>query len=104
MPSIAHEGSITFWLQHEHKDWFENEDRYSFGSFKQEEFEVQATKQPDKTIELNVIGTLNQQFNFRESIPHCDDKGLFVAITWAHSSINLYLNGNLTRTLKSDGS
>ena len=30
---IQKEGSIEFWLRHEHKDWHTNSNGYDFGSF-----------------------------------------------------------------------
>jgi hypothetical protein len=98
---IEKEGSITFTLKHEHKDWATNDSGYRFGTVKISGVSVEAVKNPDRTVQLKVSGPLGKDFEFRTYIPECDERGLFVAITWKEPEINLYLNGKLVETKKS---
>jgi hypothetical protein len=90
---LKNEGSIVFWLNHEHKDWPTNSSGYNFGTIAQKDISAEAKKHPDKTIEIKIIGPLDKTFVFRRSIPPCDQRGLQVVITWKHDNVQLYLNG-----------
>ncbi len=96
---IQSEGSITFWLRHEHEDWTTNSESYHFATVKRPGVAVKAIKHPDKTIELELSGPLGQHFDFRHLIPECEARGLFVAITWKAPELNLYLNGKLVEAV-----
>ena len=97
MPDIHELGSITFWLRHEHTDWFENQNRYNFGSVSNGGIQATAIKHPDKTIQIDITGAMNQDFTFHTPAPHCGPEGMHVAITWGNLEIKLYLNGALVQ-------
>ena len=97
--SILNEGSMTFWLRHEHKDWTSNSNTYSFGEIEHSGIIAGSIKKPDRTVEIKLSGALGRDFTFRQSIPTCDERGLSVAFTWTDKEINLYLNGRLVETI-----
>jgi hypothetical protein len=93
--SIKNEGSLVFWLNHEHKDWPTNSSGYNFGTSRIEDISAETKKHPDKTIEIKIIGPFNKTFVFQRPIPPCDQRGLQVVITWGNDKVQLYLNGKL---------
>jgi hypothetical protein len=92
------EGTITFWLKHQHPDWPSNSNGYYFGPFSHEDLSVKAVKHPDKTLELFVSGPSGRSFEFKHPVPECPPKGLMVVITWTPKEMKLYLNTKLTET------
>jgi hypothetical protein len=96
---VQDEGTITFWLRHQHADWATNGHRYDLGRTYRSGVFVEAVKQPDRTIELSVSGPLGETFDMRSPIPPCDARGLFVAITWQGTKADLYLNGEHAQTV-----
>lgn len=90
---LKNEGSMVFWLNHEHKDWATNSSGYNFGAIEQQEISAEAKKLPDKTIEIKIVGPFDKSFVFQRPIPPCDKRGLQVAITWNNNKVELYLNG-----------
>ena len=92
--SVKDEGTVTFWMQHDHADWFSNNDRYRFPMIRHENLTVETVKNPDCTIEININGLRQQRLRFVQPIPtSCDARGLHVAITWTVENVILYLNG-----------
>jgi len=89
------EGSVVFTLTHPDKDWPGNIAVYDFGEVAAEGVVVQAKKNSDRTIELVVEGPLGGRNRFSSPIPECDERGLFVAITWKKPEVRFYLNGQL---------
>jgi len=90
---LKNEGSMVFWLSHEHKDWPTNSSGYNFGTIEQKEISAEAKKHPDKTIEIKLIGPFDKTFVFKNPIPQCDQRGLQIAMTWKNDKVELYLNG-----------
>jgi Concanavalin A-like lectin/glucanases superfamily len=91
-------GTITFWLRHEHADWATNDSGYKFGVIKKDGIEASAVKNPDRTISVSLAGPFDQRFNFQTAIPPCEERGLFVALTWDNKEVKLYLNGQPIET------
>ena len=86
-------GSITFWLQHPNVGWTTDGHRYTFPPFHGPVgITVNAIKEPDATVTLQVAGPYARQFTFRQPIPPCRPKGLFVVVTWDNGEITLHLN------------
>ena len=97
--SVQKEGTITFWLRHEDEDWPINSNGYRFPTVTHDGISVEPVKLPDKTMEVRVYGLLGQALTFRNPIPPCDERGLFVVITWkAPEWVKLYFNGNPIET------
>lgn len=93
MTSIQNEGTITFWLEHQHSDWSTNSNQYNFGPFTSHGLKVTATKYQDKTLEIDIDGPLGHHVNFKQPTPAGDKRGVSVAITWKGSNINIFLQG-----------
>ena len=87
------EGTMIFWLNHEHKDWSTNSSGYNFDIIEQKDFSAEVRKHPDKTIEIKLTGLFDKTFVFKNPIPQCDQRGLQVAVTWKNTKVELYLNG-----------
>ena len=92
------EGTIVFWLKHEHKDWATNSASYNFGVTKVEGISAEAVKHPDKTLEIKLGGPFEKNFTFRNPVPPCDERGLQVAMVWKGDKVQFYLNGQLVET------
>ncbi len=93
------EGTISFWINHDHSDWATNDSGYNFGPFDtKQDLALRAIKHPDKTLEINVIGPLGAEHTLRGPMPVPGDKGIHVAVTWQGNELKLYLNGELTHT------
>jgi len=103
MTILRNEGSITYTLRHDDRDWYSNPDRYSFPPISQGGINVTTTKQPSGELELIIRGIFGTEFTFRESIPASAIDGLSVAITWNRPLVSLYLNGEPVRTLTAEG-
>ena len=93
------EGSLAFWLKHEHTDWTTNSHQYSFGTLVLRCTKVTSIKHPDCTLELDIDGPFAQSHNVRLGIPPCDERGLFLAITWQRPEIKIYFNGAISHTI-----
>ena len=90
MAQSEKEGSVTFWLRHEHLGWSTNNADYNFGPFSFGPIEVHAQKSSDKTIDIRMNGPFGHvEFNKQKS-PKADERGLFVAITWDYPDFKLY--------------
>jgi len=96
--SLRDEGTMNFWLSHEHKDWPTNSSSYNFGMVRHKDISAEATKHPDKTVEIKLIRPFYEVSTFRQPISLCDERGLFVVITWKGMDVKLYLNGQLVET------
>ena len=95
---VENEGSIVFWCRCTTKDWTTDDQGYQFPTVYGANISATAVKHPDKTIQLTISGPFHQTFVFRQAIPKCHERGLFVALTWKDSAVNLYLNAVLTAT------
>ena len=93
MAELDKEGSVTFWLKHEHLGWSTNNANYNFGPFTFGPIEVHAQKFSDQTIEIRMSGPFGKTEFGKQKSPRVDAKGLFVAITWKDRDIRLYLAG-----------
>ena len=94
-------GSITFWMTFLHSDWATNDKGYKFPEKRSGPIVINASKEPDGTVRIEIDGPFNKTFQFMAQIPECGEKGLFVAITWEKKEVLLYLNGQHVETKKS---
>jgi len=92
------EGTVTFWLQHEHRDWWSNGSGYNFGPISKGGLSLSAQKHPDCTLDITIAGAAGKSYSFNHPVPECGPKGLFVAFTWSPTEITLDLNGKLIET------
>ena len=92
--SLEQEGSLTFWLQHQHTDWQTNSQDYKFGPFNAHGLSWVAFKHPDRSFQVVISGALSRPSTFNTRVPDiADPQGLFVVITWRFPTVTLYLNG-----------
>jgi hypothetical protein len=99
MPYKPKAKSITTRLQHDHKDWTTNSDRYCFPEISRGPLTFKAVKNPDQTISVS-LSAPEGDYDFKERIPPCDgERGLHVAVTWNgdEREVKLYLNGQLVK-------
>jgi len=54
---------------------------------------ISAIQHADKTFEIIADGPLFERFQYRCKVPPCDERGLFVVLTWNIETFSLYLNG-----------
>jgi hypothetical protein len=91
--NIINEGTISFWIHHEHTDWSMNSNGYNFGSVRQGEITASVVKHPNKIIDVTIDGPFGKQFTFTRPVPEANERGVFVAVTWKNPEVTLYLNG-----------
>ena len=90
--SLQGEGSITFWLDHPETDWQTNTKPYQFGPMSSHGIEVTSFKNPDSTLAILISGPLSQTIMFHGPMPKIlRSDGVFVAITWRHPVVTLYV-------------
>ena len=102
--SIQEKGTVTFWLKHEHPDWDTNNNGYNFKhADDQTGITIEAQKRPDKTLAISLGGTIEKKALFLGPMPKVEKpKGLFVAVSWSKSKIQLYLNDKLVQDINLD--
>lgn len=93
LSDIQKEGSFTFNLSHEHKDWITNDNGYDFKSVTYKEIIASTKKNPDSNLILNLNGPLGFSTVFKQSIKDYKTDVIHVAVTWKGSAIKLYFNG-----------
>lgn len=100
MPLIrpSREGTITTWLRGKHEDWFSNSHEYGFNPIVGHGIHFEAYKNGDGTITIFLVGLPDGPVVFRNPVPPCGKKGLFVGISWSPIEAKLYLNGELVET------
>lgn len=92
-------GTIETWVNPPlHPSWATNSDEYRFPPLRREGIEALVTKHPDRTIEIEVNGPLGGQYQIREPIPKCDERGLFIVVTWGNMEVTFFLNGAPVKT------
>ncbi len=94
--SIRNEGSITFLLKHSNQNWYKDNNIYKFNNLPSlSGIELKVEKRPPNKLHLEITGIHEKKYTLYENIPVCDNRELFVAITWKGDWLKLYFNGNL---------
>jgi hypothetical protein len=96
---IEQEGSLSFRLGHQDKDWATNAKPYEFPPLQSGPITVQVYKHPTKRIEIRVRGPLNAELVFDGTLPPVREDGLNIAITWNPKQVRLYFDGRLTKSV-----
>lgn len=96
--TLKEQGTIAFWLQHDHDDWSFNEYRYDFGPFTFDKITMRAVKHPDRTLEVTFDGPLGRTLTANTDMPQYDPEGVLVALSWQRLKAKLYLQGRLVET------
>lgn len=95
--SLTDEGTIEFWIDHEHSDWGTNENVYNFGPFTSDDLQIKATKRSDKNLHIALSIGNDELHVFVGPMPSVSAKGVHVVVTWkVGGEIKLYLNGKPT--------
>ncbi|MBI4528201.1 MAG: hypothetical protein HY695_30780 [Deltaproteobacteria bacterium] len=92
-------GSLAFWLQHKDADWVTNSHGYTFSGLEIHGIKIRVTKHPDRNLELDLDTPFGGYHNIRVAIPCCDERGLFVVITWQRPEIKVYLNNVMSHAI-----
>lgn len=99
------EGTIEFWIRHEHKDWTTNANGYKFEEFEAFGIKVRVIKHPDNTLQIDLNGAHGKHYSMRERmpVPKKEHEGeVFVAITWNKNQVIFYLNGKPVKDIWCD--
>lgn len=92
--SLQDEGTVSFWIRHEHSDWATNDKRYVFGPIASDVgIAFHVVKHPNKTLEISLSGPLGAMQAFMGPMPEAGPKGVYVVMTWKDKETKLYLNG-----------
>lgn len=92
--SLKDEGSVTFWARHPDQSWLRNDSGYDFGTLVFDDIKVHTVKHPDHTIDVVVSGPSSRTFRLSaKAILSNEHPDLFVALTWTHQQVLLYLQG-----------
>lgn len=98
--NLLEEGSVTFWAKAEPNDWARNDQGYEFPPVLGEGIEVRSHKNADKTVQVNISDQIGNNVSFVEPMPSCDERGLFVAVSWKAQTVTLHLNGKKVASKK----
>jgi hypothetical protein len=96
---LPEEGTVMFLVDHPHGDWRTNNHEYNFGLFRQGQLEVQAKKNKDRNMEVNVKGFGQATLSIINPISNFEQPGVMVGLTWNSSQVNFYLNGVRVKTM-----
>lgn len=96
--TIQDEGTVIFWLNHEHTDWSTNDKEYNFHKDSGNGIIIDAKKRPDKTLTVVMDGLLRKTVLFDAPMPKVEKPdGLHVCIRWKDREIQLLLNAKLAK-------
>ncbi len=98
----ADEGTVEFWVRHDHADWMTNSNSYRFGPFSASWMSVQVEKHPDGMVDVSLSGVFGEDFGFRHPIPQ--GEALHIAISWEKPTVSLYFSGKLVKAATATGS
>ena len=91
MADLQKEGTISFKLLHEHKDWTTNAESYKFGPFgDRKTLDISAFKKADRTLEIRCAF---EHFFHTFSGPMPEESPVSIVVTWGKKEIKLYVNG-----------
>jgi len=96
---IEQEGSISFRVRHEDKDWATNDRPYDFPPVQAGPIRAQVVKHPTRKIEIRVEGPLGAELVFEGMLPPVRPEGLNIAVTWSAQQVRLYLDGRPFKTV-----
>ena len=101
---IEQEGSLSFRVKHEDKDWATNAKPYEFPPVQAGPIRATVVKHPTHKIEIRVAGPLGAELVFEGMLPPVREEGLTIAVTWNAEKVALFLDGRPFKTVQlSDG-
>jgi hypothetical protein len=97
---IEQEGSLSFRVKHEDKDWATNRKPYDFPPIQAGPVRAHFVKHPTGKIEIRVAGPLGVELMFAGTIPPVREEGLTVSVTWSAQQVRLFLDGRPFKTVQ----
>ena len=95
---IEQEGTISFRIRHEDKDWATNSKPYEFPLVQTGPISAMVVKHPTKRIEIRICGALGAELVFDGTIPAVKEEGLTVTVSWSPKEVRLYFDGQLYKS------
>jgi hypothetical protein len=89
---LQKEGTVAFWIKHEHPDWATNSRDYRFAIPNTTHMKLVAIKHGDGTIEIILDGPGVLQYRRRVPMPPPSERGVFVVVQWKPPYWGLSLN------------
>jgi len=99
---IEQEGTISFRVRHDDRDWATNDKPYDFPPVQAGPIRAQVVKHPTRKIEIRVSGPLGAELVFEGTLPPVREEGLSVAVTWSAQQVRLFLDGKPFKTVRMD--
>ena len=96
---IEQEGSLSFRLRHEDKDWATNAKPYEFPELRSGPIWAQVVKHPTRRIEIRLRGPLGAELVFDGILPAVREEGLSVTVTWSPKQVRLFFDGRLIKAV-----
>ena len=96
---IEQEGTISFRVRHQDKDWATNDRPYDFPPVQAGPIRAHVVKHPTRKIEIRVAGPLGAELVFEGKLPTVRDDGLTIAVTWNAQQVRLFLDGKPFKTV-----
>lgn len=103
--SQMNEGTVAFWLEHNHSDWVTNRNFYRFPEIRTGDIRVRPMKYPDGRIVIKSSVGSHEALEFvvrsaSSSRAPSGKSGVHIAITWAPGTVTLYVNGEVAEERK----
>src|SRR5687767_6673866 len=95
---IEQEGTLSFRLRHEDKDWATNAKPYEFPPVQAGPVSAMVVKHPTRRIEIRLRGPLGVELVFDGSMPPVREEGLSVTVTWNPQEVKLFFDGRLYKS------
>ena len=99
---IEQEGTISFRVRHDDRDWATNDKPYDFPPVQAGPIRAQVVKHPTRKIEIRVSGPLGAELVFEGTLSPVREEGLSVAVTWSAQQVRLFLDGKPFKTVRMD--
>ncbi len=96
---IEQEGSISFRVRHEDKDWATNDRPYDFPPVQAGPIRAHVVKHPTRKIEIRIAGPLGAELVFEGMLPPVREEGLNIAVTWSAQQVRLFFDGRPFKTV-----
>src|SRR6266446_10318222 len=97
--SVPVQGTIAGWLTPPHPSAFSDALPCRWPDLESGNISVSVVKTPDATVTVTMHGLHARPFVFTAAIPTCDARGLHVAIRWTNLAVDLFLNGQRSKSI-----
>jgi hypothetical protein len=95
---IEDEGSLSFRVRHQDKDWATNSKPYEFPEMRSGPIWAQVVKHPTRRIEIRLRGPLNAELVFDGMLRDVREEGLNITVTWSRKQVRLFFDGRLIKS------